>query len=53
MELTDSPNEERFRTEVRDWLAGALPTLPWPQPVDLVERAPFWRQWQRMLFDAG
>ena len=22
-------------------------------PVDLVERAPFWRQWQQMLFDAG
>ncbi|EWT07792.1 acyl-CoA dehydrogenase [Intrasporangium chromatireducens Q5-1] len=53
MDLTDSPTEAQFRTEVREWLASALPQLPWPQPVDLVERAPFWRQWQRMLYDSG
>jgi alkylation response protein AidB-like acyl-CoA dehydrogenase len=53
MDLTDSPAEAAFRAEVRDWLAAALPTLPWPQPVDLVERVPFWRQWQLLVHDAG
>ncbi len=53
MDLADSPEEQHFRTEVRQWLATALPRLPWPEPADLVEKLPFWRQWQRMLFDAG
>lgn len=53
MELTDSPAEATFRAEVREWLAVALPTLPWPQPVDLVERVPFWRAWQKLVHDAG
>jgi alkylation response protein AidB-like acyl-CoA dehydrogenase len=53
MDLTDSPAEAQFRAQLRDWLATALPTLPWPQPVDLVERAPFWRQWQKLVHDAG
>ncbi|SBW22773.1 acyl-CoA dehydrogenase family protein [Protofrankia symbiont of Coriaria ruscifolia] len=53
MDLADSPEEQHFRTEVRQWLATALPRLPWPEPADLVEQLPFWRQWQRMLFDAG
>ncbi len=53
MDLTDSPDQAQFRAEVRAWLASALPTLPWPQPVDLVDRAPFWRQWQKLVFDAG
>nr|WP_241251450.1 acyl-CoA dehydrogenase family protein [Candidatus Protofrankia californiensis] len=53
MDLADSPEEQHFRTEVRQWLATALPQLPWPEPADLVEKLPFWRQWQRMLFDAG
>lgn len=53
MELTDSPEEALFRTEVQDWLAQALPQLPWPEPVDLRAKLPFWQQWQRMLFDAG
>src|SRR5690606_27919169 len=53
MDLTDSPPEAEFRAEVRAWLEGALPTLPWPQPVDLVERVPFWRAWQKLVHDAG
>ncbi|HET7399104.1 MAG TPA: acyl-CoA dehydrogenase family protein [Intrasporangium sp.] len=53
MDLTDSPEEAQFRAEVREWLSSALPTLPWPQPVELVERAPFWRHWQKLVFDAG
>ncbi|WP_250280854.1 MULTISPECIES: acyl-CoA dehydrogenase family protein [unclassified Frankia] len=53
MDLADSPGERHFRTEVREWLATALPRLPWPEPADLVEKLPFWQQWQRLLFDAG
>ncbi|GLZ48130.1 putative acyl-CoA dehydrogenase FadE17 [Actinomycetospora sp. NBRC 106375] len=53
MELADSPEESAFRAGVRAWLAEALPRLPWPEPVDLVGKVPFWRQWQRALSDAG
>ncbi|OOL33604.1 acyl-CoA dehydrogenase [Rhodococcus rhodochrous] len=53
MELADSPDEARFRAEVREWAEKAVATLPWPEPVDLVDKVPFWRQWQRLLFDAG
>ena len=53
MDLTDCPDEAQFRAKVREWLTSALPALPWPQPVDLVERLPFWRQWQKLVFDAG
>lgn len=52
MDLADSPDEARFRAEVRDWLAVNLPRLPWPEPADLVEKLPFWQRWQRMVFDA-
>jgi len=38
---------------VREWLAEWLPSLPWPEPVELTEKLPFWRQWQRMLFESG
>jgi alkylation response protein AidB-like acyl-CoA dehydrogenase len=53
MDLADSPEEAAFRAEIRAWLATALPKLPWPEPPDLVGKLPFWRRWQRMLFDAG
>ena len=53
MELADSVEEAAFRTAAREWLGWALPQLPWPEPADLVAKAPFWRQWQRLLFDAG
>ena len=53
MDLADSPEEAEFRERVRAWLAESLPTLPWPEPVELGERLPFWRQWQRLLFDGG
>ena len=53
MDLADSPEEATFRTTARQWLDWALPQLPWPEPADLVAKAPFWRQWQRLLFDAG
>jgi alkylation response protein AidB-like acyl-CoA dehydrogenase len=53
MDLTDSPDEAAFRVELRAWLADALPRLPWPEPVELTDKLPFWRQWQRLLFDGG
>ncbi|HEY2694759.1 MAG TPA: acyl-CoA dehydrogenase family protein [Pseudonocardiaceae bacterium] len=53
MDLADAPDEARFRQELRTWLDKNLPPLPWPEPSDLTEKAPFWRQWQRMLFDSG
>jgi alkylation response protein AidB-like acyl-CoA dehydrogenase len=53
MDLGDSHAEAEFRERVRGWLADSLPTLPWPEPVELVDKLPFWRQWQRLLFDGG
>jgi alkylation response protein AidB-like acyl-CoA dehydrogenase len=53
VDLADSPQDARFREEARSWLTSALPRLRWPEPSDLVEKLPFWQQWQRMLFDAG
>ena len=51
MDLSDAPDEARFRQDLRTWLQKSLPELPWPEPADLVERAPFWRRWQAMLFE--
>jgi len=53
MDLADAPEDAEFRAEIRAWLAAALPRLPWPEPVDLVAKLPFWRRWQGMLFEAG
>jgi alkylation response protein AidB-like acyl-CoA dehydrogenase len=53
VELVDSPEEAAFRTRVRAWLGETLPHLPWPEPVELTDKLPFWRQWQRLLFDGG
>jgi alkylation response protein AidB-like acyl-CoA dehydrogenase len=53
MDLSDAPDEQRFRDAVRAWLRDSLPRLPWPEPTVLEEKAPFWRQWQRLVFDAG
>jgi alkylation response protein AidB-like acyl-CoA dehydrogenase len=53
MDLSDAPDEARFRAGVRAWLGTSLPALPWPEPSALEDKAPFWRTWQRMVFDAG
>jgi alkylation response protein AidB-like acyl-CoA dehydrogenase len=53
MDLADSPEEATFRAAAREWLAWALPQLPWPEPADLAAKAPFWRQWQQLLFEGG
>lgn len=53
MDLADTPEEAHFRQGLRTWLEKSLPLLPWPEPAEMVNKAPFWREWQRMLFDAG
>jgi len=53
MDELDSPEEAAFRARLRAWLPSALARLPWPEPADLVAKLPFWRQWQRRLFDEG
>jgi alkylation response protein AidB-like acyl-CoA dehydrogenase len=53
MDLADAPDEAAFRQEIRGWLEANLPKLPWPEPSEMVDKAPFWREWQRLLFDAG
>lgn len=53
MDLRDTPEQAHFRTELRTWLAATLPSLPWPEPVDLAEKKPFWQQWQQALHAAG
>jgi alkylation response protein AidB-like acyl-CoA dehydrogenase len=53
MDELESPAEAAFRARVQAWLPQALARLPWPEPADLVAKLPFWRQWQRELFDEG
>jgi alkylation response protein AidB-like acyl-CoA dehydrogenase len=53
MNLEDAPDEALFRGDVRRWLEKRLPELPWPEPADLADKAPFWRKWQSMLFEDG
>ncbi|WP_067663187.1 acyl-CoA dehydrogenase family protein [Nocardia miyunensis] len=53
MDLSDSPDEARFRTRIRDWLTETLPTLPWPEPARLEDKREFWSVWQLKLFEAG
>jgi alkylation response protein AidB-like acyl-CoA dehydrogenase len=53
MDLADSPQEAEFRGRVRAWLAEVLPSLPWPEPIELTDKLPFWRRWQQMLFEGG
>ena len=54
MDLRYSESDERFRAEVRAWLAEALPALPpKPGPHDWDARRAYDTTWQRMLFDAG
>ena len=54
MNLRDSPEEQLFRAELREWLVGVLPTLP-PKPNanDWPARRAYDTGWQRLLFDAG
>ena len=56
MDLTPTAGQERFRTEVRDWLRANLPWeygvgLP-PKHADLAEEVAFGRRWQARLAEA-
>jgi alkylation response protein AidB-like acyl-CoA dehydrogenase len=53
MDLTDSPDEAGFRADARAWLESALPRLPWPEPASIADKAPFWREWQSLLYQGG
>jgi alkylation response protein AidB-like acyl-CoA dehydrogenase len=55
--LRDSPEQARFRSEVRAWLAANLPpgwgTPGFREPQSGEERVAFGCAWQRKLFDGG
>ena len=51
MNLDSSPDETRFREEVRDWLADNVPAGP--RPAEGPEMLAFDQAWQRKQFDAG
>jgi len=57
MDLHDTPEEARFRSEVRSWLEANLPqgwgTPDFAKPANPDEEVNFLRQWQRTLFDGG
>jgi len=53
MDLADTPEDAEFRQGLRAWLEKSLPRLQWPEPADMVDKLPFWRPWQTMLFEAG
>lgn len=46
MDLRYTEAEERFRSELRDWLGEVLPTLPSaPEPEDWEERREYDTRW--------
>jgi alkylation response protein AidB-like acyl-CoA dehydrogenase len=54
VDLRDGPEQERFRTDLRAWLAGAVPALgPAPSGQDHATRRQYDTAWQRLLFEAG
>ncbi len=54
MDLRYSPEEEKFRKELREWLAEAVPAHGEPpHPTDYDARRVYDTGWQRKLFDAG
>jgi alkylation response protein AidB-like acyl-CoA dehydrogenase len=54
VDLRDSPDEQRFRVQLRDWLATVLPSVP-PRPDanDWPGRREYDTHWQKLLCDAG
>src|SRR5262250_2805963 len=56
MDFSDSPEDERFRADVRSWLAANRPARAERVPHDdasLAEEFRFLRDWQRRLWKAG
>ena len=53
MDFRDSPEDARYRAELRAWLDDAVAALPGPEPATLEERLDYWRPFQRRLYGAG
>jgi alkylation response protein AidB-like acyl-CoA dehydrogenase len=54
MDLRYAPQDEEFRSEVREWLSKEVPAHgPPPPPGDWPARRKYDTAWQRKLFDAG
>ena len=54
MDLRYSAEDERFRADLRAWLAEVLPSLPpKPSPEDWEGRRKYDTNWQRLLHEAG
>ena len=57
MDLRDTPEEARFRAEVRGWLQHNLPpgwgTEAFEEPADAASHVAFLRGWQRKLYEGG
>ena len=53
MEFRDSPEERRFRAEVRDWLRANRPRDARPGDGDIAAQMAYDRAWQRTQYDGG
>ena len=53
MDFRDSPEDARYRAELRAWLDDAVAALPGPEPPTIEERLDYWRPFQRRLYAAG
>lgn len=51
MDISFSPDEQRFREECRDWLSANVPSEK--RPLDAADALDFDKAWQRRLFEAG
>jgi len=52
MDLSETPGQQAFRLEARDWLEANKPPLPMP-PGDTADGFPVHRDWERRLFEGG
>ena len=53
MDFRDGPADAEFRAAAREVLERAVADLPGPEPQTVEARAPYWRQFQRAIADAG
>src|SRR5215218_3094251 len=53
MDFRDSEEDAAFRAQAREALESAVAALRGPEPATVEERAPYWRQFQRALHEAG
>src|SRR5690606_34007006 len=52
MDLTPTPEQQSFRSEVREWLAANVPADPLPE-ASTPEGLAAHKAWERRLFEAG